>query len=753
MNNWTAFKNVLTDIKNSPLKEFVRRVMNDIKPIYERLYQGIILHRYYIFSLILIFFIILIGYFITWPIIGYDTDLWYHLSGGRYFWQNGTIAKDAFFSYITPPKSWYNYYWLFQVIIYKIFQGTGYYGLIVLRSLLYFLTALIICFFFVQRHENRMQLLIGISLFICCTILILFRELLIRPHLFSYLFIVVFLYILEFKRDKIWLLPILGVLWCNIHGIEYPVMLLIVFAYVVEIYYLQFRKIQQYPEADKKTKWLLTSIFYTLLITPQVFKLIQVPFDVSFQNAAYQHLYVSELIRVSFKNFFVFAPVTVNGVLSSLQNIIVILTVACFLVGIFKRNLRISHIILFFCSALLLAQHNRFTYEFTLLSIPLLSHSMRLITEKAKLPRRLIEISLPVVTIFIPLLIFSNMFSNRPSYPFSPTNLPAGVVSFLNRHASGGMILNEPNKGGYLQWALDKKFKIYMDMQMAIFSDTDFAFVNNAFFDKNVFKEFIKKYNPSFISVSLHRPYFKNIIADNGQFVPIFFDHTELLYVNKYHYKNLAENYALKVIDPFGYREIKYQEISAKKLDQLFSEALKIREQDASNYSANHIICSVLITRQKFEQALSYAEGITQQYPEVSHGYALKADALFGMDRYAEAASLYKRALDMGQTNQADNVYRNLYAAYAKLKEYNKAYNVLSKFVNPFAPDTDYKNIYYLGISAATVGKFREAITFLKIAQMKVPPTDTEYIRKIDENLSLLNGDTRDKKKSYPLTK
>jgi hypothetical protein len=46
-----------------------------------------------------------------------------------------------------------------------------------------------------------------------------------------------------------------------------------------------------------------------------------------------------------------------------------------------------------------------------------------------------------------------------------------------------------------------------------------------------------------------------------------------------------------------------------------------------------------------------------------------------------------------------------------------------------------------LGISAATVGKLREAVTFLKVAQMKVPPTDTEYVRKIDENLSMLNKD------------
>ena len=114
----------------------------------ESLYQRITDHRYYPVSLIVLFFLILIGYFAAWPIVMTDTDLWYHLSGGRYFWQTGTIAHDAFFSYITPSKYWYNYYWLFQAVVYKIFEWTDYYGLIALRCLLYFLTALFICFSF-----------------------------------------------------------------------------------------------------------------------------------------------------------------------------------------------------------------------------------------------------------------------------------------------------------------------------------------------------------------------------------------------------------------------------------------------------------------------------------------------------------------------------------------------------------------------------------------------------------------------------
>jgi tetratricopeptide (TPR) repeat protein len=710
-----------------------------------RLYENITGHRYYPISLIALFFLLLIGYFIAWPIVMTDTDLWYHLSGGRYFWQNGAIARDAFFSYITPPKSWYNYYWLFQAAVYKIFQWTDYYGLIALRCLLYFLTSLFICLSFVRRHENRTELLFGLFLFVACMIVIMNRELAVRPHLFSYLFIVVFLYILEFKRDNIWLLPLLGIFWSNVHGIEYPVMFLIVFAYLAEIYWRQFRKIIPTGDAvGKKEKWLLISVFYTIFITPGVIDLVQTPFSVSFQNAAYQHLYVAELVPISFRNFFVFAPTSIKGLISSLQNLIVLLAATFLLIGLWKRKLRISHAILFIGAILLLAKHTRFTCEFTLLSIPLLRHGLRLIAERVQLPRRLVALALPAVVVLLPLLAFHSMLGNRPAYPFSPSNLPTGVVRFLNQHApSGGKILNEVDTGGYLPWALSPKFKIYMDMQMTIFSDTDFAAAQNAFFDANAFKAFIQKYDPSFISVSLNRPHFKKVVATDTRFVPVFFDQAELLYVNQSHHGDLAERYALKAIDPFHYAEVIYADESAEKLSAMFAEASRILDHDPANYRAHHILSSISVVRRQYDKALSHAEAIIRLYPEQSHGYALKGDALFWMGRYEEAARLYKKALDMGRTSKAENVYWNLHASYNNLKEYKKAYRVLSKYVNPFNPNTDYKEIYQLGISASTVGKIREAVTFLKIARMKAPPTDTEYVQKIDKNLTTLEGDSK----------
>jgi len=586
--------------------------------------------------------------------------------------------------------------------------------------------------------------LLGLFLFVSCSLVILFRELAVRPHLFSYLFIIVFLYMLEFKQNKLWLLPIMGIIWSNIHGIEYPVMFLIVFAYLGEIYWQEFRKKPIVFQAGKKEKWLLISVFYTIFITPGIIELVQTPFSVSFENAAYQHLYVIELLPIPFQKYFIFAPTTIMGAISSIENLIVFMVALSLLICLWKIKLRISHAVLLIGAILLLAKHARFTYEFILLSMPLLRHGAVLLAEKEWYPRKIFALALPVVVVLFPLLVFQNVFGNRPAYPFSQTNLPTGVVRFLNQNApGGGKILNEANTGGYLPWALSPKFKIFMDMQMTIFSDVDFAVASNAFYNTNTFKAFIQKYDPSFISISLNRPHFKIIIADYPQFVPVFFDQAELLYINKSHYNDLAERYTLKAIDPFHYAEVIYADESAAKLQKIFSEASRMLDQDPENYRAHHILSSIFVVRQQYDKALSHAEAIIRVYPEQSHGYALKADALFAMLRYEEAARLYKKALDMGRISKAENVYWNLHASYFNLKEYKKAYRVLSKYVNPFNPQTDYKEIYQLAMSAASIGKAREAVTFLKIARLKVPTTDTDYMQKIDKNLAIQSGDSK----------
>jgi tetratricopeptide (TPR) repeat protein len=230
---------------------------------------------------------------------------------------------------------------------------------------------------------------------------------------------------------------------------------------------------------------------------------------------------------------------------------------------------------------------------------------------------------------------------------------------------------------------------------------------------------------------------FSKIIAGHKEFVPIFFDHAELLYVNINHHRELAEKYALQAIEPFLLRNISYSKENPQKLSALFAEAGRIITLDPLNYGANKIRCNVLIVRGQQAQALPYADKLIEQFPDNYHGYLLKADALFGMGRHADAARLYEQVIELGQTDGDEVVPRNLHATYIKLKEYEKAYRLLSRLVNPFDAAADYKDIYELGMTAACVDKISEAVTFFKIAKMKAPSTDIEYMKKIDAGLAI----------------
>ena len=128
--------------------------------------EGRIIHflnKNYLLLVTIAFFLIIAFFFITWPVIAYDTDIWYHLSGGRYFFEHHWIADNSYFSFLSPAKNWYNYYWLFQIIVFTIFSHAGYYALIFLRCLLFLATAYLIYLQLVQEDEDDFKLLLSFS--------------------------------------------------------------------------------------------------------------------------------------------------------------------------------------------------------------------------------------------------------------------------------------------------------------------------------------------------------------------------------------------------------------------------------------------------------------------------------------------------------------------------------------------------------------------------------------------------------------
>lgn len=166
--------------------------------------------------------------FFTTPIE--DGDLFWHLKTGEWIWQNRTLPVQDLFSYtvsdINPfrPGSGrvrfiLQQYWLGQVCLFLVWKALGYTGIILLRAATY-TTILAIIFFWMRRKGGGAAPLL--FSFLTGTILLTFPSE--RPQLFTFLFMPVCLYLLERVRsdDRIVpagaLLPLLMLVWANMHG-------------------------------------------------------------------------------------------------------------------------------------------------------------------------------------------------------------------------------------------------------------------------------------------------------------------------------------------------------------------------------------------------------------------------------------------------------------------------------------------------------------------------------------------------------
>ena len=63
-----------------------------------------------------------------------DLDLWLHLASGKYISLQKTFIQHDIFSCIINGKPWSNHEWLFQVLVYNIFEKFGSNGLLPIQG-------------------------------------------------------------------------------------------------------------------------------------------------------------------------------------------------------------------------------------------------------------------------------------------------------------------------------------------------------------------------------------------------------------------------------------------------------------------------------------------------------------------------------------------------------------------------------------------------------------------------------------------
>lgn len=146
-------------------------------------------------------------------------DVWLHLASGRYIWQTGAIPVTDPFSHTALGAPWIYHEWLAALFSYGLHGLGGLRTLALWQALTFGAVLLLLLRVYTLRGGTAGAVPVVLLM---ADLVLLGNVVLARPHLFTLLFMAVFLYFLERARQEdralpLWL-PLIMALWANVHG-------------------------------------------------------------------------------------------------------------------------------------------------------------------------------------------------------------------------------------------------------------------------------------------------------------------------------------------------------------------------------------------------------------------------------------------------------------------------------------------------------------------------------------------------------
>ena len=193
-----------------------------------------------------------------------EPDYLWHIKVGEYMFHNGLIKHDIF-SWIVKGKYWVNHEWLFEVILYGLKTIFGQYHIFVY---LFLSLILLLGLLFLLNYESFKKNISFSLLFLLFFFILANGFIQARPHLihFSLLaFTVYVLYDLYSNKDskKIYFLPIVTILWANLHGGSSNLPYLLCFLFFIGGFFsFKFSKVESIRLSNKQ----LCKYFFVMIL-------------------------------------------------------------------------------------------------------------------------------------------------------------------------------------------------------------------------------------------------------------------------------------------------------------------------------------------------------------------------------------------------------------------------------------------------------------------------------------------------------
>lgn len=448
-----------------------------------------------VFVLIFLSFGFLITYKITLPA---GEDLPRQIMNGKDIIAGnmGVLYKNAY-SYTDPAHSFANHHWLYGVFVYGLDLVFGFKGIVFFKIIIFLFTFGLL--FYTAKKRADFWL---VALFSVPTIIILLGRSAARPEMFSYLFAVLFLYLLTIEKINskkvFWIIPI-QLLWANIH-ILFPAGIAIIGAFWAEALIKNWKGALHHPLVKKLTLVLTLSVVVSFLnplgINGVLYSLganttgATAVFSAEVQS-------IADVFKVESRSDYLGAMVFTP---------LVILLGLSFIVGYKRRN--IAYLILTSAFAFLSYKIIRGLPMFAIVFLPAISSNLEdryqqiLQILKSRWPEIMRFLSKVVIVIFIIFIIFGAVLLRQRAAPHQPFGIGLTTTSqesaiFFKENKLRGPIFNDTDIGSYLIYNLYPKERVFADNRFADAYSRDFLEGEYlaAFTNEDRWAELLEKYN------------------------------------------------------------------------------------------------------------------------------------------------------------------------------------------------------------------------------------------------------------------
>lgn len=401
-------------------------------------------------------------------------DTLWHIKAGSVMLEQRSLITHDIFSHTAGGKPWIAHEWLSEVIMALCHQVAGLAGVVVFFSLL------VACTFWLLLRLAKHYLDDLPALFCVFSALLLAgSHLLARPHLFTWFFGALTLYLLSLRREKLFLLPPITLVWANLHGgflIGLLVQGIFLGGLLLDNLPRPFSLRQWWVNAGHGKKPALILLLSTLaaLATPFGVELFLFPFQVTgevFINniGEWTAPNLREMWYFRFYLLIILLLLSLSRERISWTNLLLLL----FFVNAAFRHARHVSLAGIFLTPLLIE-----------LITPWVEKLWRLLPARKPEAEQLAlsPFTGPVITFALAAVLLVTGSVNPPAwqqvsekiFPLPESFSPA-AIHYLTEHPPQGKMFNEYALGGYLIYALNPPQKVFIDGRADMYGEKIFT--------------------------------------------------------------------------------------------------------------------------------------------------------------------------------------------------------------------------------------------------------------------------------------